>query len=758
MKSQAVILIFSCIFYFPLLAQQNNTLKGKVLYLSSGHKPAVGVEVSGIILLQEKSNIVYTTDSGAYKLVFPKARTGHKVTLVIGKKDSSGSSIEVVNEKEVNICQIPAKISNEFNIIVCPKGGRDIAARKYYKIIKNSSEIALQEMKEKLNSLSLQREEDIIQIADLSQKIIELKAQSDSLILYKQALQIASINKDNASKRILKYIQLLDEGKSIQKAREALSINGASHDFRKGISLYNRAVEEIQSLANSYLITYDFHNAISCYDTLIYISKNTNISPLLISHFYKEGANIYMKDGQYEKALKYDLESMQIRERFLSPNDEELIVTYHNVASTYRSLGQYEKAMEYHQKCMIFEEILNPNHPALAQFYLNIGGTYEDLGKYNQAIDYYKKSRLILEKILKPEDTKLAESYLAIGSAYHSLGQYPAALKNYEISKNIFEKDSVSNYFNLSKCYRGISLVYQFQGRYFKALEFAEMSNDILSKVLKPMHPELAYTNQVLGDVYNSIGQYKKALIHFIKCNNILENTLPENHPDLAIGYLDLASTLNYLGSLDSAKLYCIKSINILKEVLPHNHPELAWSYSVLGEIYQTMGQYSNSLKYFKKSLEINEISMSMQQPELAWNYADLGHVYTNLEKYDTASFYLQKSKPILEKVLDANNPALGTFYWRLAILYYKKRNYSEAVLYQNMSYEIYKTIFPEENYLRQKVLDELIKICREASIYFAEKNEEKEAYSYLEKALELGYSDGNELKNIINWILLENK
>ena len=119
MRSNLFLLVVCLLLNQCIYGQQNNTLRGKMLFLNSGKTPAVGVEISGSIKKIENANTVYTSNNGTYELVFPNARVGYPVKLLIGNEDESGKSIELVNNKEVGICRIPAQATDEFEIIVC---------------------------------------------------------------------------------------------------------------------------------------------------------------------------------------------------------------------------------------------------------------------------------------------------------------------------------------------------------------------------------------------------------------------------------------------------------------------------------------------------------------------------------------------------------------------------------------------------------------------------------------------------------------
>ncbi|MCB0375760.1 MAG: tetratricopeptide repeat protein, partial [Sinomicrobium sp.] len=220
--------------YLPDTVRHNNkntVLKGRIYFLNSHKTPAVGVEVSGHVREMGSTNCAYTDSEGRYTLVFPRDAAGRLVNLDIGTTDSNGQAIEVVNGRELQICRIPEDPAEEFHIIVAKKGERDIIARKYYRIIKTSADEALEKLEERVNDALERQETTHKEKLAMIARVEQLRQQTDSIVIYREAYRLASINKDNASERVIKYLELLEKGESVQEAREVLSIDAAAKEM-----------------------------------------------------------------------------------------------------------------------------------------------------------------------------------------------------------------------------------------------------------------------------------------------------------------------------------------------------------------------------------------------------------------------------------------------------------------------------------------------------------------------------------------------
>jgi tetratricopeptide (TPR) repeat protein len=369
--------------------ENNKILRGKVLYQSSNYTPVEGVSISGVIVLEkeEHANTSYTSSKGEYELKFPLARKGHPVKLTIGNTDKTEQLLEVVNEREVALFKIPANAHQEFKVIVCPKGARDVAARRYYKILKSSAEKEYEKMQQEFRALSQAQNKDYNSIRQLANDLSKMQRQlNDSIALYREAYAIASINKDGANRRVLKYLQLLDEGKSIQEARKALSIPMASIDMENSILLFRAGVQELEERARASEAVSDYKNAVMCYDTLIGKVEKLNIDNLELSRYYTQTGNVNTKAGDYKKALKFHHLALDIHLKLLDKNDITLTKTYNAIAFNYLKLEAYAEAFENVSKAIELQRSTAKIHPSVfADSYYVLGLIYLNNKQFTEA-------------------------------------------------------------------------------------------------------------------------------------------------------------------------------------------------------------------------------------------------------------------------------------------------------------------------------------------------------------------------------------
>ncbi|CAF4194677.1 unnamed protein product, partial [Adineta steineri] len=246
--------------------------------------------------------------------------------------------------------------------------------------------------------------------------------------------------------------------------------------------------------------------------------------------------------------------------------------------------GNYEKALWYYEQGLeITQNGLPPNHQQLANLYDLTGNVYKDMGEYSKALSFYKKALEIREKTFLSNHPDWATSYSNIGLVYDKMGEYSKALSCHEKALEIQQQTLPTNHPDLAIFYSNIGLVYENMGEYSKALSSHEKALGIFQRTLSSDHPRLAIFYNNIGLVYDKIGEYSKSLSYYEKALEIYQKTLPSNHPDLATSYDNIGSVYDNMGEYSKALSYYEKALEIYQKTLPSNHPHLATSYNNIG-------------------------------------------------------------------------------------------------------------------------------------------------------------------------------
>ncbi|CAF4291026.1 unnamed protein product, partial [Adineta steineri] len=84
-------------------------------------------------------------------------------------------------------------------------------------------------------------------------------------------------------------------------------------------------------------------------------------------HYYNQLGFIHLNQGDYEKAIWYYEQGLEIQQNTLPPNHLDLATSYNNIGSVYDHMGENSKALSYYEKALeIKEKSLPSNHPSLA--------------------------------------------------------------------------------------------------------------------------------------------------------------------------------------------------------------------------------------------------------------------------------------------------------------------------------------------------------------------------------------------------------
>lgn len=714
-----------------LIAQNkspNNILKGKVLYLSSGNKPAAGVHVK-----EKDSNGDYSKDNGEYVLIFQTKRNGDVLAIEVGTDNLEGKKIELVNEKEIKVAKLPSDVEEPLDIIVCFAGQRDFAAQKYYHILRTAADRELEKRKKEVDGLMAQKEKNYQQINDLSAKLVKMQQALDSAKIREHAYYIASINLDRASQLVKDAVKRIDEGNDVEGALKILNTKSLDTAYQHASEVKKKADAAIMQVIEGYefrisllVLHYKYGEIIECYEQIVNIYERENYDKYILSRKLNSLAFHYGLMGNYQKALELNLKALRIREQILSANHSDLIQSYNAVSFSYNDLGEYQKGLEFNLKALAMLETAKIiDSIAIVNLYISVAWTYGNLGDNQKELEFLLKSLSIAERVYVHDHLELGVLYNHLSVAYGNLSDYPKQLEFGLKSLAIIEKRLPVDHPDLADAYNNMFLYYFNTGQIQKAKEALQKSLTIAEKIFSADHPKLAWLYNSLGVVYNVLEENQNALDLYFKALNIAKKTLPSNHPELSRYYDNIGLIYNELGEYEKGLEYQLKALEGFKEALPKDHPDIALCCCNIAVTYGNMFEYKKKLMYSKKALSIRENTLTTDHRDLAASYSNVSRAYIDLKKYQKAIQYSQRAINIAE-TSNLENTYLNLFYANLATAYMKKHKYPEARAALEKS---------------QKLKDEAgVYGCW--AVYYSLQKEKKEAVESLQKAISLGFKD----------------
>lgn len=143
----------------------------------------------------------------------------------------------------------------------------------------------------------------------------------------------------------------------------------------------------------------------------------------------------YEEKGQHEKALRYCDMMVKIGEkREQDMNKELLFELYATVGSMYLKIGQYEKAILYHKDALkVCEEIFGSEHPLAAKLYDDMGHANLEMRNLDMALECYNEGLRIKMKVIEEGcHVDMGVSYENIGKVYKAMGKDSDAIENFK--------------------------------------------------------------------------------------------------------------------------------------------------------------------------------------------------------------------------------------------------------------------------------------------------------------------------------------
>ena len=130
-------------------------------------------------------------------------------------------------------------------------------------------------------------------------------------------------------------------------------------------------------------------------------------------------------DEKPDSALYFMKKSINVREKALPPNHQDLAQSYHGMGSMYMFLfSNYYEAATYYFKAAKIKEISNPESTTLAYSYLFLGQVLYELNDPQAALPYLKTSYRIYSAFPDYDRSYMESVVNSLGNVYYYLEEY----------------------------------------------------------------------------------------------------------------------------------------------------------------------------------------------------------------------------------------------------------------------------------------------------------------------------------------------
>ncbi|MFQ5456261.1 MAG: tetratricopeptide repeat protein, partial [Nitrospirota bacterium] len=265
-------------------------------------------------------------------------------------------------------------------------------------------------------------------------------------------------------------------------------------------------------------------------------------------------ANLYYKEEDFEQAIKYYKESIQI-DPYFSSAYYRLGRLYEEIEETNMAIKQYQEAIKY--------------SPLFSDPYINLASLYYEQGKTDKAIRLYKRVKRITQ------DDKYVYPYVHLGEIYKDQKKWDMAINEYKTAIEIVPEDPI--------LYNELGLLYQKIGK-------TDLSIEQYQKALE--------IDPVFSDAHYNLGLISFEQSNFDKALNEFKEALRGN-PDYSVAHYNIGVIYYDRGKIELA----IREYKKTLDIDPDN-PEASYN---LAYILQSTGKREEAIRYFERFLETAE-------------------------------------------------------------------------------------------------------------------------------------------------------
>jgi len=396
---------------------------------------------------------------------------------------------------------------------------------------------------------------------------------------YKEALscffQVLDNQKKNLGKKESSITQMFQDA----RIEEILG----SKEFAAQDPDYANTLDEV---GDTYYAMGDYRNALKYYRLALEIRKKVlGVNHSAYATSVSNMGYAYNSLGDYNNALTYFLEAVKIREinkneknPFLDDNDNDMIkerdpwyaAELSNAGSIYSKIGDYQNALKFCTQALeirlkILDHHIEIKHPdaalgdshrdAISRSYSNLGSIYSDICDYQNAFKYYSLALETLKQksIQLENDLGYATALSNLGTGYKNLDDNKNALICYKQAIEIEKKVLGEDHPNYATTLSNIGVIYRDMGDYQNSLNYFTQAMEIRKKVLGTKHPYYALSLGQIAYIYDKTGDYKNALKYYTQAMEIDKKVYGVNHTDYAISLNNIAFVYNDMGDYQNA-------------------------------------------------------------------------------------------------------------------------------------------------------------------------------------------------------------
>ena len=403
--------------------------------------------------------------------------------------------------------------------------------------------------------------------------------------------------------------------------------------------------------------------------------------------------------GNYSKAYKLALDSLDVREILLWPEDPDILDSLNSVGVALSRLGRYKEAEAMYQRAVeANERILGAEHLDTLTSMLNLADVYDSQGHWTDAEKLLQQIMGVVSKIQSENGRSLTLSTLTtLATTLSHLGRYGEAadlelqvLKAREIELGANHPTALTVKGNLA-------YTYSHQGR-FKEAE--ELNLQILQARESNSHAEteILVTKARLASVYIEQGRWSLAETLQLEVLTTTKAKLGPDHPDTFYAMGNLAGTYWTQGRFSEAEALQLQLLDLRKVALGEEHPSTLDTKSSLAATYWSLERYADSEALTLEVLEIRKAKFGEQHPLTLDSKAHLASTYRDQGRFKDAQQLEELVLKVRKEVLGDEHPRTLICTGNLAVTYRRQGFMERAFKLMEQCYQGHVRVFGKEH------------------------------------------------------------
>jgi len=334
-----------------------------------------------------------------------------------------------------------------------------------------------------------------------------------------------------------------------------------------------------------------------------------------IARVYGNLGNLYMRQGKYEEAKSYFIQSIELSR---SGNEIPSAQIVANLGITYMNQGNYAEAIRCQQEQLVLSQRRNDKQ-GMADLYTKIGIVYFDQGNYDEALENYKKGLELSEALGNKQLTAIATG--CVGTVYERKGDYDKAMAHFErdlqLCEELGDKQGIAITLGL------IGELMSYKGEFYKAIDY--LQKDLMICEQLGYQKGMAKAVNTLADIFFYLKEYPRAIQHYNRAIDITKKI--GNKLVLGFSLIEKGAVLIETGALEELNGVVQEALSVAIDL---GNPDLLFESQILSaKSFRLHGNNAQAQVALKGLL-----SKPLQKQKKAMVYAELYKVLPHEKSY----------------------------------------------------------------------------------------------------------------------------